>query len=103
MNYLRETNTLNRCYKVFKAANCAVPHAALGFSDHYLLHLIVIYRQKLKTSVRKWTDESKQILQACFDCKDCSVFTASATDLNELTKTVTYIRICKFKCVDQII
>lgn len=39
-------------------------------------------------------------LQACFDCTDWSVFEAAASDLDELTDTVTsYISFCEDMCV----
>ncbi|KAM9833241.1 uncharacterized protein ACBT44_004954 [Syngnathus typhle] len=51
-------------YTVIKDAYHSAARAALGLSDHCLVHLIPAYRQKLKTSkpvvrtVRKWTVES---------------------------------------------
>lgn len=51
-------------------------------------------------TVRKWTNESKLELQACFDCTDWSVFEAASTSLDELTDTVTsYISFCEDMCV----
>ncbi len=35
------------------------------------------------------TNEIERVLQACFDLTDWTVFEAPATDLDELTKTVT--------------
>lgn len=64
------------------------------------------YRQKLKSAklvvktVKWWTAEAEQDLQACFKQNDLSVFEAAATDLDELTDTVTsYISSCEDKCV----
>ena len=101
-----ETKTHWTTVTVLKDAYRAVSRAALGLSDHCLLHLIPTYRQKLKTSkpvaktLKKWTRESKLELQACFDCTNWSVFEAAATDLNDLTDTVTsYIRFCEDLCV----
>ncbi|KAI3372314.1 hypothetical protein L3Q82_022811 [Scortum barcoo] len=48
----------------------SVPRAALGVSDHSLVHLILTYRQKLKSAkpvvktVTRWTTEAKLELQA---------------------------------------
>lgn len=102
----RDKNTLDHCYTVLKDAYHVVSRAALGLSDHCLLHLIPTYRHKLKTSkpvarsVKKWTRESKLELQTCFDCTDWSVFEAAATDLNNFTDTVTsYISFCEDICV----
>lgn len=76
--------------------------AAFGLSDHFLVHLIPAYRQKLKSakpiakSVKRWTTESEQALQACFERADRSVLEAAATDLDKLTETVTsYVSFCE--------
>ena len=46
--------------------------------------------------MKKWTEELKQEVQACFDCTDWSVVEAASTDLDELTDTVTsYICFCE--------
>nr|XP_049615416.1 uncharacterized protein LOC125991500 [Syngnathus scovelli] len=46
----RGAQTLDHCYTVIKDAYHSVARAALGLSDHCLVHLIPAYRQKLKTS-----------------------------------------------------
>uniref|UniRef100_A0A9J8BSP0 Reverse transcriptase domain-containing protein n=1 Tax=Cyprinus carpio carpio TaxID=630221 RepID=A0A9J8BSP0_CYPCA len=75
-------------------------------SDHCLVHLIPTYKQKLKSAkpvvrtVKRWTSETEQDLQACFDLTDWSVFEAATTDLDELTETVTsYISFCEDICI----
>ncbi len=46
------------------------------------------------------TVEAEQDLKACFDLTDWSVFEAAATDLDELTETVTsYISFCEDMCI----
>ncbi len=51
-------------------------------------------------TVKRWTVEAEQDLQACFELTDWSVFEAAATDLDELTDTVTsYISVCEDMCV----
>ncbi len=41
-----------------------------------------------------------RVLQACFDLTDWAVFEAAATDLDELTETVTsYISFCEDMCI----
>ncbi|KAL0161709.1 hypothetical protein M9458_045434, partial [Cirrhinus mrigala] len=64
------------------------------------------YRQKLKSAkpivktVKRWTVEAEWDSQACFELTDWSVFEAAATDLDELTDTVTsYISFCEDMCV----
>ncbi|KAL0173659.1 hypothetical protein M9458_029627, partial [Cirrhinus mrigala] len=78
----------------------------LGLSDHCLVHLIPTYRQKLKSAkpvvktVKRWTNETERVLQACFEWTDWSVFEAAANDLDELTETVTsYISFCEDICI----
>ncbi len=93
---------LDHCYTTIKNAYHSVPRAALGLSDHCLVHLIPTYRQKLKSAkpvvkiVKRWTNETERVLQACLDLTDWSVFEAAANDLEELTETVTsYISFCE--------
>ncbi len=102
----RDSNILDHCYTIIKDAYHSVPQAALGLSDHCLVHLIPTYRQKLKSSkpvlitVKRWTNEAEQDLKACFDLTDWNVFEAAATDLDELTETVTsYISFCEDICI----
>ncbi|KAL0165807.1 hypothetical protein M9458_037651, partial [Cirrhinus mrigala] len=102
----RDSNILDHCYTVLKDAYHSVPRAALGLSDHCLVHLLPAYKQKLKSAkpvvrtVKRWTVEAEWDLQACFELTDWSVFEAAATDLDELTDTVTsYISFCEDMCV----
>ncbi len=102
----RDSNILDHCYTAIKDAYHSVPRAALGLSDHFLVHLILTYRQKLKSAkpvlrtVKRWTNETEQDLKACFDLTDWSVFEAAANDLDELTETVTsYISFCEDMCI----
>ncbi len=102
----RGSNILDHCYTAIKDAYHSVPRAALGLSDHCLVHLILTYRQKLKSAkpvlrtVKKWTNETVWVLQACLDLTDWSVFEAAANDLDELTETVTsYISFCEDMCI----
>ncbi len=98
----RDSNILDHCYTALKNAYHSVPRAALGLSDHCLVHLIPTYWQKLKSAkpvlrtVKRWTNEVEQDLKACFDLTDWTVFEAAATDLDELTETVTsYSSFCE--------
>ncbi len=75
----RDSNILDHCYTAIKDAYHSVPRAALGLSDHCLVHLIPTYRQKLKSAtpvlrtVKRWTNETERVLQACFDLTDWTV------------------------------
>ncbi|KAL3991911.1 protocadherin gamma subfamily B [Sarotherodon galilaeus] len=102
----RDNIILDHCYTTVKDAYRSVPRAALGHSDHCMVHLIPVYRQKLKRAkpvvktVKKWTNAAKQELQDCFDCTDWTVFEAASDNLDELTDTVTsYISFCEDVCV----
>ncbi len=102
----RDSNILDHCYTAIKDTNHSVPRAALGLSDHCLVHLIPTYRQKLKyakpvlRTVKRWTNEAEQDLKVCFDLTDWTVFEAAATDQDELTETVTsYISFCEDMCI----
>ncbi len=70
------------------------------------MHFILTYRQELKSAkpilrtVKRWTNETERVLQACFNLTDWTVFEAAATDLDELTETVTsYISFCEDVCI----
>ncbi len=82
----RDSNILDHCYTAIKEAYHSVPWVALGFSDHRLIHLIPTYRQKLKSikpvlrTVKRLTNETEQVLQACFDLTDWSIFEAAANN-----------------------
>ncbi len=61
----------------------------------YFLILLKSAKPVVKT-VKRWTNETEQVLQACLDLTDWSVFEAAANDLDELTETVTsYISFCE--------
>ncbi len=51
-------------------------------------------------TVKRWTNETERVLQACLDVTDWSVFEATANDLDELTEFVTsYISFCEVLCI----
>ncbi|KAK3517059.1 hypothetical protein QTP86_019583, partial [Hemibagrus guttatus] len=98
----REGNILDHCYTTISGAYCAVPRAALGQSDHIMVHLIPAYRQKLKLckpvvrTSKKWTSEAVGELQGCLDCTDWDVFRSTTNSLDEFTDTVSsYIYFCE--------
>ncbi|KAG7506751.1 RNA-directed DNA polymerase from transposon BS [Solea senegalensis] len=98
----REENILDHCYTTVRDAYHAVPRAALGLSDHVMVHLIPAYRQKLKLvrTSKKWTSEAVEDLQACLDSTDWDVFRTATNSLDEYTEAVTsYISFCEDCCV----
>ncbi len=76
----RDSNTLDHCYTAIKDAYHSVPRAALGLSDHYLVHLITTYRQKFKSAepvlrtVKRWIIDAEQDLKLVCDLTDWSCF-----------------------------
>ncbi|TWW75377.1 putative RNA-directed DNA polymerase from transposon BS [Takifugu flavidus] len=98
----RAENTLDHCYTTVKDAYRAVPRAALGLSDHVMVHLIPTYRQKLKLTkpsvrtTKRWTSEAVEELRTCLDTTDWDMFKGATHDLDEYTDTVTsYIHFCE--------
>ncbi|KAI4897626.1 hypothetical protein NFI96_030156, partial [Prochilodus magdalenae] len=102
----REGNTLDKRYTCIKNAYRAVTRAAVGLSDHSLVHLIPTYRQKLKTNkpvittVKRWTSGDTEKLQGCFKSTNWAVFEEALDGLDEYTDTVTsYISFCEDSCI----
>ncbi|KAK0140802.1 hypothetical protein N1851_022205 [Merluccius polli] len=102
----RGENILDHCYTTVRDAYHAIPRAALGHSDHVMVHLIPAYRQKLKLykpvvrTSRKWTSEAVEVLQVCLDSTDWDVFRTATNSLDEYTEAVTsYISFCEGCCV----
>ncbi len=48
-------------------------------------------RRTVLRTVKRWTNETEQVLKTCFDLIDWTVFEAAAIDLDKLTVAVTYI------------
>ncbi len=66
----------------------------------------IFYWQEQKSAkpvlgtVKRWTNETERVLQACFNLTDWTVFESAATNLDELTETVTsYISFCEDMCI----
>ena len=102
----REDNILDHCYTTVSSAYHAVPRAALGHSDHIMVHLIPAYRQELKLSKpsvrisKKWTSEAVEDFQVCLDCTHWDIFKTATNNLDEYTEAVTaYISSCEDSCI----
>ncbi|XP_068129566.1 zinc finger protein 420-like [Hyperolius riggenbachi] len=100
----RNCNILDHCYTVQKCAYKAIQGAPLGNSDHNTIHLIPTYRRLLETSKpivktsKKWTEDAKLELQACFETTDWSAL--EAPTLDEWAENVTsYISFCEEACI----
>ncbi|KAK0134576.1 RNA-directed DNA polymerase from mobile element jockey [Merluccius polli] len=68
----RGENILYHCYTTVRDAYHAVPRAALGHSDHVMVHLIPV--------------EAVEVLQACLDSTDWDVFRTATNSLDEYTE-----------------
>lgn len=103
----RGENTLDHCYSTITKAYHAVTRAALGLSDHALIHLIPAYRQKLKLSKpavlrsKNWSNrEAVEELRDCLDNTDWDIFRTASNSLDEYTDAVTsYISFCEDRCI----
>jgi hypothetical protein len=92
--------TLDLCYGNIPAAYRSRPMPSLGRSVHNLVHLLPLYRQKLKTSkpsirrVKVWSREATETLNGCFHSTDWDILLEGAT-LDEQVDVVTaYINFC---------
>ncbi len=88
---IRDGNILDHCYTTIKDI-IILSHSSFEALQSLFVHLIPTYRQKFKAAkpvirtVKRWTKETEQDLNACFDLTDWSIFEAAATDLDELQR-----------------
>ena len=73
----------------------------LGEADHELVLLLpkyrpIIQREKPRViTIKQWCDDAQYQLQDCFERTDWDMFVDSASDIHELTDTVSaYIEFC---------
>ncbi|KAJ8381078.1 hypothetical protein SKAU_G00018560, partial [Synaphobranchus kaupii] len=108
----REERTLDHCYTTINNAYHAVSRAALGHSDHNIVHLIPKYRQRLKLSkpvvrsFKTWTSEAKEKTSAWLERAGCDggyvdwAGAEAGNNLDDYTDTVTsFISYCESACV----
>lgn len=102
----RGGNILDHFYSVHKAAYRSLPRAPLGNSDHGLIQMVPIYKQKLKLAravqytSKRWTTEAIGMLQVCLDTTDWESMRASCDSLDSYTDTVcSYISFCEQACI----
>ena len=97
----RGGRTLDKCYGNIRNAYKAQLKAGLGSSDHDMVHLVPVYKQKLKREkpqvkeVREWLNDSTEALRACFECTDWKTLTDAST-IDMATEVVKF-------CEDMII
>jgi hypothetical protein len=98
----RGDKVLDHCYSTIPGAYRSVRRAPLGRSDHAMIYLVPVYRQRLKTvkpitrTVKLWTNEAVGRLQGCYESTDWSVFRDAASSIDEHSDAVmSYIRFCE--------
>ncbi|XP_053272125.1 uncharacterized protein LOC128430167 [Pleuronectes platessa] len=98
----RGKKTLDHCYSTINKAYHAVSHAALGLSDHNLIHLIPASRQKPDVlRCQNWSSrEAVDELRDSLDNTDWETFRTASNSLEEYTDAVTsYISFCEDRCI----
>ena len=97
----RGDRTLDLLYCNIKDAYRVVKRSPLGNSDHNMLFCMPAYKQKLKSgqcntiTFKEWSDESIEMLKACFDCTMWDVLFESSCDLEYNVNVCTsYIQFC---------
>ncbi|KAL8579300.1 hypothetical protein ACOMHN_010884 [Nucella lapillus] len=92
--------TLDLCFGNIPRAYRSRPMPSLGRSAHNLVHLLPLYRQRLKTSkpsirqVKVWSQDAIETLDACFLCTNWDTLLEGAS-LDENVDVVTsYIAFC---------
>ena len=93
-------STIDLCYGNIPKAYNSRPMPSLGRSVLKLIHLLPLYRQKLKRSkpitrrTRVWSLEATETLNGCFHCTDWDVMLTGAS-LDEQVETITaYVKFC---------
>jgi len=98
----RSDKTLDLCYCNIRNAYKCTKRDPLGISDHHSIVLTPCYKQKLKQqkptvkTIKKWSEDAEQSLQACFDCTDWSVFCDSSDSIEDHVDVISdYINFCE--------
>ena len=93
-------STIDLCYRNIPKAYKSRPMPSLGRSVLNLIHLLPLYRQKLKSSkpitrrTRVWSLEATETLNGCFHSTDWDVMLTGAS-LDEQVETITaYVKFC---------
>ena len=92
-------STIDLCYGNIPRAYTSRPLPGLGRSPHNMVHLVPVYRQRLKREkpavrvTKKWTPDSTETLNGCFECTDWSVFSDPSLDV-AADVTTSYINFC---------
>ena len=94
-------NTLDQCFGNIKDAYKSNRLSKLGRSAHNMVHLLPLYKQKIKRekpqskTVKIYSKEAVEALNACYDCTNWEVFIESSETLDEATEVISdYVNFC---------
>ena len=104
----REQKTIDLCYANVPNAYLSRALPALGKSDHSMVQLMPVYRQRVrrekpkKITVKRWSPEAVDTLRACFDCTSWDVLVDGCNSIDEAVEVTTdYIRFCESICIPE--
>lgn len=104
----RENKKIDLCFSNIKNAFKCYKKEPLGLSDHDIVSLLPSYVTKFKSektikkSVKIWSENSVEALQACFECTDWNAFKDACKTQDELVDTVSeYILFCENNLIEQ--
>lgn len=95
----RNNIILDKCYVNVKDSYVSKSMPPILNSDHNVVHMIPVYRTKLKKSkpekklIRLWSNKSIQQLKACFDWTNWDIFQEGSLD-ERTTVLNDYINFC---------
>ena len=97
----RKESKLDLFYCNFKFAYKCQKLQPIGNSDHNMIRMIPVYKQKAKVtkpvtkSVKCWNNDNIEKLKACYECTNWEVFTESNDSIDDITDAVSsYINFC---------
>ena len=100
-------NILDRCYGALKDAYQSRVLPNLGRSAHRMVQLIPRYVQQSRKdkpvvkTVKVWSQDSVDRLNACFDCTDWDTFMDDNLSIDQVTEVISdYIAFCTDSCVE---
>ncbi|KAJ8354281.1 hypothetical protein SKAU_G00218480 [Synaphobranchus kaupii] len=87
------------CYTNIKNSYSSRAKPSISSSDHNAVHLIPVYKTKLKSSrpvektVKVWSEESRETMKGSYLCTDWEVFQGENID-HTVTVTMDYMNFC---------
>ena len=93
-------STTDLCYVNIPKAYKSRPMPSPGRSVHSVIHLLPLYRQKLKSSkpitrrTRVWSLEATETLNGCFHCTDWDDMLTGASLVEQVETITAYVKFC---------